>query len=252
MRAARGWGAIAAVLVALLPAAGPAAAAGSVVPPWQAGQSQLERGRSLYLDGCSSCHGFPQPDGVEGLAPSLVGVGAQAADFYLRTGRMPLADPGQQPKRGDPAYPPEDIDAIVAYIASLGGPAVPEVNPQRGDLAEGMQLFGRYCMQCHQIVGQGGVVVGAVAPPLTEATPTQVAEAIRIGPYLMPNFPETVLSDDQVDSIARYVAYTQDPQDEGGWALGHIGPVAEGMVTFLIALAAVVIAIRLIGKRTTA
>src|SRR5262245_58205015 len=51
-------------------------------------------GRALYQTGCSSCHG-EDATGTDDV-PSLVGVGAAAADFQLRTGRMPLAVIGQQ------------------------------------------------------------------------------------------------------------------------------------------------------------
>ena len=49
---------------------------------------QVTAGRQLYLVHCSSCHGVD----AQGVAksPSLVGAGAASADFYLRTGRMPL------------------------------------------------------------------------------------------------------------------------------------------------------------------
>ena len=40
-------------------------------------------------------------------------------------------------------------------------------------------------------------------------------------------------------------------QDDGGWGIGHLGPIPEGMVTWLLGLAALVLAIRLIGERTT-
>jgi ubiquinol-cytochrome c reductase cytochrome c subunit len=51
-----------------------------------------------------------------------------------------------------------------------------------------------------------------------------------------------------VDSIARYVQTTQHPDDAGGWGIGHIGPVPEGMVAWLLAGAALLIVARLIGE----
>ena len=62
------------------------------------------RGAELYAESCQSCHGIDgagiaAPGAVHGVGdvagfgPSLRGVGAQAADFYLRTGYMPLRDP---------------------------------------------------------------------------------------------------------------------------------------------------------------
>jgi ubiquinol-cytochrome c reductase cytochrome c subunit len=205
------------------------------------------RGRALFEEGCSSCHGF-DGKGVPGQGPSLIGAGAAAADFYLRTGRMPLDVVGEEPLRGKPHYPEDEIDALVAYVGSLGGPPIPAVHPGRGSLSEGMQLFAESCEGCHGIGGKGGVAIGGYAPPLGEATPTQVAEAIRVGPYVMPRFSEARLSEAEVDSIARYVQLTQNPDDAGGFGIGHIGPVPEGLVAWLAAVAALLLVARLIGE----
>lgn len=90
--------------------------------PPPADREQIQRGRELFLEGCSSCHGLGAR-GIPGTAPSLRGAGAAAADFYLSTGRMPLDKPGDQPVRSEPRYPDDEIDDLVAYIRSLGAPA---------------------------------------------------------------------------------------------------------------------------------
>ena len=219
-------------------------------PTSAAARQQIERGRTLFLDGCSSCHGN-DARGKPNVAPTLVGAGAAAADFYLSTGRMPLDVPtGEEPLRGRPAYPPAQIRALVRYIGSLGGPGIPEVHPERGDLSEGQHAFATYCAGCHQIVGRGGVVTGAAVPALTEATPTQLAEAVRIGPYLMPAFDEGQIDARTLDSIARYVQQVvKHPDDRGGWGIGNVGPVPEGMVAWLLAGGVLVLVATLIGGR---
>ncbi|HEX8857205.1 MAG TPA: hypothetical protein VF752_16540, partial [Thermoleophilaceae bacterium] len=75
------------------------------------------------------------------------------------------------------------------------------------------------------------------------------AEAVRMGPYLMPKFPPSQINQQELDSIARYVVYTRNPDDRGGWSIGHIGPIPEGMVAWLLAGSALVLVIRLIGER---
>ena len=143
-----------------------------------------------------------------------------------------------------------EIRALVAYVASLGsGPAIPTPHPDRGNLAAGQQLFTEHCAGCHQIAAAGGYVQGAVAPPLRDATPVQIAEAVRIGPYLMPRFSSRQIPDSQLDSIIRYVVYTKHPDDRGGWAIGHVGPVPEGLVTWFIGIAALVATCLVIGRR---
>jgi quinol---cytochrome-c reductase cytochrome c subunit len=209
-------------------------------------------GRHLFEEGCSSCHGF-DGKGVPGQAPSLAGAGEAAADFYLRTGRMPLDQVGEEPLRGEPSYSDAQIRALVAYVGSLGpGPAIPAVEPERGSLSEGLQLFDESCAGCHGIGAKGGVAIGGYAPPLGEATPTQVGEAVRVGPYLMPRFSKAQLSDDELDSLARYVELTKEPDDAGGWGIGHIGPVPEGMIAWLAAIVAILLVARLIGERGAA
>ena len=220
------------VLVLALPVAAAAAA------------TPVEDGYRLYAANCSACHE------VRGRAPSLRGVGALAADFELTTGYMPMDDPAAQPLRSPSPFDRAQTAALVAYIASLGpGPAIPEPDPARGDLAEGMRLFADHCAGCHQIVARGGYVPDAVAPPLDRATPTQIAEAVRLGPYYMPLFNERQISDRELDSIVRYVLETRHPDDRGGWSIGHLGPVPEGLVTWLIGAAVLVGCCILIGRR---
>ncbi|MGH3112020.1 MAG: c-type cytochrome, partial [Gaiellaceae bacterium] len=144
----------------------------------------VEEGRSLYAEDCISCHGplgegvLPaQPHqgagGVTGTGPSLLGVGPASVDFYLSTGRMPLRDPTEPPRRDEPEYDRSQIEALIAYVASLGpgGEPIPEVEPESGDVGRGLELFTTSCAGCHQVVAEGGIVTGAVAPALYEATP---------------------------------------------------------------------------------
>jgi ubiquinol-cytochrome c reductase cytochrome c subunit len=213
--------------------------------------ARAQNGRELYLDRCSSCHGA-DARGVEGLAPTLRGAGAAALDFYLSTGRMPLADPGKQPLRAEPVLSGDQMEAVTDYVLSLPqqpGPDIPDVDPARGDLALGMEAYTSYCAGCHGMIARGGVVIGAFAPGLVEATPTQVAEAVRVGPYVMPRFDETVIDRRTLDSIVRYVQLTKKPPDEGGWGIGHVGPVPEGLVAWLLGAGVLVGAALLLGER---
>lgn len=222
----------------------PAAGSGSQQDP-------VARGRGLFVEACSACHGL-DARGVPGRGPSLHGAGAAAADFYLSTGRMPAPVSDAQPLRAKPAYGPRDRSALVAYVASLGpGPPVPDVEPARGDVGEGQRLYTDHCAGCHQIAGAGGIVTGASAPSFEATEPRQVGEAIRVGPHLMPRWSERAITPSEVDSIAAYIELTKDPVDAGGWGIGHLGPIPEGMVAWLLAGVALLVVIRLIGERTT-
>jgi ubiquinol-cytochrome c reductase cytochrome c subunit len=248
----------------------PAAAAadpppsGIVHPSAPPGTPLVELGYQLYAGNCSSCHGS-KGKGVQklgavegsgdipGAGPSLRRVGALSADFYLRTGYMPLDDPRHQPRRSRVLFTNHEIEAMVAYVAALGkGPPIPKPHPERGNVAEGLHLFTSHCAGCHQVVARGGYVTGGVAPPLSDSTAVQVAEAVRIGPYLMPKFSPHAIPDRQLDSIVAYVQYANHPDDRGGWAIGRLGPVPEGMVTWWIAIVALVAGCVVLGRRLKA
>ena len=210
----------------------------------------VRSGAGLYAANCTRCHG-PQGQGVTDQGPSLKEAGALAADFYVRTGYMPLASTRAQPERSSVLFSDHEIRAMVAFVATLGhGPSIP--SPQPGDVAAGMQLFTNNCAGCHQEVARGGYVTGARVPPLTHATARQIAEAVRIGPYLMPRFSTRAISDIQLNDIVAYVTYAKHPADRGGWSIGDIGPWPEGMVTWLFAVAAIVFVCTLVGRRLRA
>ena len=231
-------------------------AAGALFGAWTATAARGEsaprsalaaRGAELYAESCQSCHGIDgagiaAPGAVHGVGdvagfgPSLRGVGAQAADFYLRTGYMPLRDPSTQPRRSHVEFSPGQIRALTAYVASLApGPGIPAPHPVQGSLRAGMSLFVENCAGCHQAVATGGYVPDAVAPPLGQSSARDIAEAVRIGPNLMPRFSRSRLSDAQLDSLIAYVLYARAPDDRGGISLGHVGPVPEGFVAWLMA-----------------
>lgn len=117
-------------------------------------------------------------------------------------------------------------------------------------LAEGMQLFSLNCAQCHDASGSGGMLShGFIVPSMSQATATQAAEAMRVGPAPMPIFGPKQLTDQQVSAIANYVQYLRRPADRGGLGIAHFGPVPEGFVGIVIGLFVMLIASRLIGTR---
>jgi quinol---cytochrome-c reductase cytochrome c subunit len=217
------------------------AAAGSKsappAPPASAARADaalVQRGRDLYAESCAGCHG----DDLRGRAeqgPSLIGAGAAAADFYLSTGRMPIANPTDEPVRADPAFPRRDIEALVAYVGAFGSRVIPTADPARGSVAQGKEAFTERCAGCHQVVARGGIVTGAFVPALQDATPRQLAEAVRVGPYLMPRFSARQVGQAELDDLAAYAHFVRDPDDRGGWGIGNLGPVPEGLVAWLLA-----------------
>ena len=242
MRTLRGFVVLvapAAALVGVLPGAGHA-----VAP-----DPQVEEGRILFENACSSCHGIAGQG--SDLGPSVVGSGAAGAHFMLSTGRMPLDDPREQPIRKPAAFDESQIAQISAYVASLGpGPPIPRVDLDRGDLVEGQRLYSENCAACHSSAGAGGAVgAGLEAPQLHRSTPVELVESMRIGPGTMPVFEEQTLSSEEAVSIARYLVYLRTTADPGGLAMGRIGPIAEGFVAWLIGIGLLILVCRRIGEK---
>lgn len=239
------WAVLVPVAVALV-AGGAHARAG-------AQQGEAELGRRLFVSDCASCHGV-DGRGVEDQGPSLQDAGPASAHFYLTSGRMPMATTQGQSRRKPVRYDEEEIDALVAHVASLGeGPEIPDIDPAGGDLARGNVLYSANCASCHNSAGSGGALGQAVfAPAVHEATALQVAEAVRVGPGAMPAFSEATLDGQQLDDLVRYVEFLDDPVDRGGAHLGRVGPIPEGLVAWIIGLGLPLLAAAWIGTRERA
>lgn len=240
----------------------------TVTPP--AGE---DRGAaSLYRRDCAACHGADGRGTNRGS--SLERVGAASVDYWVSTGRMPLVDvpardpesrdlrpvpgvqlfdPSAETKRRDPAYDRATIDALVAYVTDLvarGGPPIPSVDSANASTARGGSIFRLQCAACHAWAGDGGALLRREAPALHAATPTQIAEAVRVGPAAMPPFGAAALDDAQLADVVAYVRYLDRPEDRGGWSIWHLGPVAEGGIAWIVAMSVLVIAVRWMGEST--
>lgn len=201
---------------------------------------QIDEGKSLFLTGCSSCHGI-NAEG-SGIAPSLIGVGAASVDFQVGTGRMPMADMSQQAMRKKPVYDEEETAALAAYVASLApGPGVPtesQLNYERdGNVAEGGTLFRTNCAMCHNFAAQGGALTqGKYAPTLMGVTPKHIYEAMITGPQSMPVFSDKTLTPAEKLSIIKWIKSAEAEKPLGGASLGRVGPVTEGLLGWVLGL----------------
>ncbi|HEY1429971.1 MAG TPA: c-type cytochrome [Candidatus Tumulicola sp.] len=214
-----------------------------------ASSQTLPDGQRLYAERCSSCHALSLGGTADG--PPLTRVGAAYVDFMLRTGRMPAAVPTGQPLHQRALLDDTQIRAVVAYVTRAGGgdPALPVV--RAGDAARGRTAFVQNCQACHGVSGRGASVGYAeVAPSLLQATPEEIAEAIRSGPGVMPKFGRDTISDASADDVISYVGLLRDRDGHigvGGLQLGEIGPVAEGFVGWVFGLGVLVLLCRWLG-----
>lgn len=212
----------------------------------------VAKGKALFLVGCASCHG----KNAEGIltargtqyGPSLIGVGAAAVDFQVATGRMPMAQPGAQAARKDPVYDHEEIEALGAYVQSLGpGPAVPDEeqydvsDATNEQVVRGGQFFRTNCTACHNFAGTGGALPkGKYAPGLRGVSEKHIYEAMLTGPQQMPVFSEGVLSPEDKRDIIAYLKKNEETPSYGGFTLGSYGPVSEGLFAWLIGIGGLV------------
>jgi ubiquinol-cytochrome c reductase cytochrome c subunit len=212
--------------------------------------NQIEKGRALFLANCSTCHGNNAEGSSDG--PSLVGVGAAAVDFQVGTGRMPAVQPGAQIPQKEVSYTPDEIAALAAYVASLGpGPAIPTASDYSIDhmtdeqrqeaIVRGGAIFRTNCSACHNFEGSGGAMPnGGFAPKIRGVEPKYIFEAMLTGPQAMDNFSNGNLSVEEKQDIIAYLQSLQDNPDYGGFSLGGIGPVSEGVFAWLLGIGSLV------------
>jgi ubiquinol-cytochrome c reductase cytochrome c subunit len=209
-----------------------------------ASSTQIDQGRRLFVSNCSSCHGL-DAQGTSS-APSLIGVGAAAVYFQVSTGRMPLKEIEEEAPRKPPVLNEKQTLAIAAYIQSLGGgPTIPspeQVNPNGADAGLGQELFTENCSQCHNFVGAGGALTyGKYAPPLTQSTNTQIYTAMLTGPEAMPVFNDTTITPSEKRDIIAYITQTRSEPNPGGFSLGRVGPVTEGLVGWIAGIGGLIL-----------
>ena len=229
--------------------------------PAQAGPAKsdtelVEEGRKLFLVGCSFCHGqngegVLSQDGNQ-LGPSLAGVGAAAVDFQVGTGRMPMAQPGAQNPTKPEAYTQDEIDALAAFVASLApGPAVPDPSDysmaglteaeRQEAVSRGGQIFLTNCTACHNFAGKGGAMPrGGYAPDLSNTSARHIYEAMLTGPGQMDNFSNGNLSPEEKRDVIAYLYSLREQPEYGGFGLGGMGPVSEGLIAWLVGIGGLV------------
>ncbi|WP_061962250.1 cytochrome bc1 complex diheme cytochrome c subunit [Demequina flava] len=241
------------VLLALITAIG-AFSATSATATSEASADDIADGERLFAANCASCHGL-DAEGQDGVAPSLVGVGAAAVDFQVGTGRMPMQASGPQAPAKPVQFTQEEINQLAGWVASLGaGPAIPtaeQVDPALGDAANGMEVFRTNCAMCHGSIGGGGALTqGKFAPSLLETTPTHLYEAMLTGPQSMPVFNDANVTPEHKRDVIAYID-AQRAGSPGGLSLGAIGPVSEGLWAWLLLLGLIIASTVWVGARSS-
>lgn len=205
-------------------------------------QQSIDEGQKLFASNCATCHGLSAAGTDSG--PSLIGVGAASVDFQVGTGRMPMAVNGPQAEQKPTQFSDEQVAAMAAYVASLApGPAIPDESLLQadGDTTSGAELFRINCAMCHNVAGAGGALTqGKYAPPLDGVSAHHIYEAMQTGPQNMPVFNDLNLSPQDKADIITYLKYVENTPSPGGFELGSLGPVAEGLFIWIFGLGAIV------------
>lgn len=246
------WAAVLVVLFGLILSGGGYAAATTAVSVDLSSPELVEEGRKLFLTNCASCHGGNAEGTTSG--PSLIGVGAASVDFQVGTGRMPGQASGPQLLKKPVQFTDEQIVAMAAYVASLApGPGLPEEQFLRtdGDVTHGGELFRINCAMCHNAVGAGGALTeGKFAPNLMGVEEKHIYEAMVTGPQNMPVFNDSNLTPEDKLDVISYLKYVEEFDSIGGFELGSIGPVAEGLFIWIFGLGFIIAITAWLGARS--
>jgi ubiquinol-cytochrome c reductase cytochrome c subunit len=204
--------------------------------------SLVKDGGKLFAANCATCHGMSLQGTTQ--APTLIGVGAAAVEFQVATGRMPLAVTGPQAEEKPIQFTPEQIKALYTFVASKGpGPGIPDKKYLTGnaDSTAGGELFRINCAMCHNVAGAGGALTeGKFAPALADASAQHIYEAMVTGPQNMPVFNDDNISPADKANIISYLKYLKNSSSVGGFDLGSLGPVSEGLFIWIFGLGAIV------------
>ena len=235
----------------------------------QSAEDLAKQGKEIYEVACITCHGA-NLQGVKDRGKSLVGVGEGAVYFQVHSGRMPMLRNEAQAGRKPPRYSEQQALALAAYVnANGGGPGIVRdangeiameslrgANNKDGkidpaDVARGSDLFRLNCASCHNFTGKGGALSsGKYAPPLAPANEQEIYQAMLTGPQNMPKFSDRQLTADEKKDIIAYIKSAEESPNPGGWGLGGIGPVTEGMVMWFIGIVVLVAFAMWIGSRS--
>ncbi len=173
-------------------------------------------GSAVFAGSCAGCHGSG--------GGNLVGHSLTSAQLRSVTvnGQGSMSGFGSR-------LSPEQIDAVVAYLSSLGGSST---TSDAGG-ADGTSLYATYCSMCHGAQGKGGSG-GAVAG--TTLTRSGVITLTTNGGASMPAFSDR-LAPEQIAAIADFVLSLSGSDPTAAAGGGHTyatlcaschGPAGEG------------------------
>jgi ubiquinol-cytochrome c reductase cytochrome c subunit len=202
----------------------------------------VEDGKKLFQANCATCHGLDLQGSEAG--PSLYGVGELSVEFQVATGRMPLEAQAPQAPQKPVQFTEDQIRAMAAYVQSMApGPTFPseEVLDGEGDVARGAELFRINCAMCHNVAAAGGALTeGKYAPSLDSTSALHMYAAMVTGPQNMPVFNDLNLTLEDKRDIISSLLFLQQNESPGGFSLGSLGPVSEGLFIWIFGIGSLI------------
>ncbi|MCD6014092.1 MAG: c-type cytochrome [Solirubrobacterales bacterium] len=188
--------------------------------------SDLERGRALFLQNCGTCHTLAEAGSSADVGPDLDASFAQAradgmdSDTVEGVVQKQISNP-REVEEGAPNYSSifmpadlvvgqdaEDVAAYVASVAGIPGAKPPELPPD--------QLFTERCGSCHALQAAG--TSGTTGPDLDETLAGKNAKYIEqqivdpnsqitqgFGPDVMPQDFESSLTPQDLQGLVDYL-----------------------------------------------
>lgn len=186
--------------------------------------ADLERGRTLFSNGCGTCHALTEARAAANIGPNLDYAFAEARESGMDQdtieGVVAYQIENPRPAEEDntaeymPAniYEGQDAEDVAAYVASVAG--VEGIQPP--ELGDGATIFGDLCSGCHQLDAAGSA--GGVGPALDDVLPGQDADEISnsirnpedeispgFDPGIMPVFDENAVPDENLEDLVQYL-----------------------------------------------
>ena len=203
----------------------------------------VEDGKKLFQANCATCHGLDLQGTDDG--PSLYGVGELAVEFQVATGRMPLAMQGPQAPQKPIQFTEDQIDAMAAYVQTHGSRSD---LPRRGDrsTARATSPAARSCSASTARCATTSRRPAARSPrastrPRSHATSAlHMYAAMVTGPQNMPVFNDMNLTTEDKRDIISALLFLQENESPGGFSLGSLGPVSEGLFIWIFGIGALI------------
>jgi putative heme-binding domain-containing protein len=115
------------------------------------GAGQGRTGAALFADRCADCHGA-DATGISGPDLTRLWTLGRTDDQVFRTIRAGVPGTIMPPS----SAPDEDVQALVAYLKSIGAAARAAPESSAGSADHGQQIFRSACASCHRVNQRGG------------------------------------------------------------------------------------------------